>query len=150
MNVSDLTPYEWAQKERKAIIKELPVAGQNHPRIVWYHAFTTLKATTDEVPWCSAFMCAAAASCGYPSTKSALARSWAKYGDEGTGEVGDIVILSRGNSTTTGHVGFINSQYRKGDEYVEILGGNQNNCLSVAKFKADRIVAIRSFPAKVA
>lgn len=144
--LSPLTPYEWACEERKKAIQELQGKTQNNPRIVWYHAFTTLKATDDETPWCSAFMCAAAESCGYKSTRSAAAKSWLKYGEEGTGEVGDIVIFSRQGGN---HVAFISSQYRKGDQFVEVLGGNQSNSLRVSKYPADRLLAIRRFPAKL-
>lgn len=141
-----MQPYQWAIEERKKGIQELAGAKQNNPRIVWYHAFTTLKATTDEVPWCSSFMCAAAETCGYESTRSAAAKSWATYGEEGTGAVGEIAVFSRDGGN---HVAFINSPYKKGDQYVEVLGGNQSNSVRVSKYDASRLIAIRKFPSGI-
>jgi hypothetical protein len=48
-----MTPYEIAKAELGTT--EVP-GTQNNPRILEYHATTTLKATTDEVPWCSSFV----------------------------------------------------------------------------------------------
>lgn len=135
-----LKPYKWAWGE----IKQAEIAGpMSNPRIIFYHSFTTLKATNDEVPWCSAFMCAAAESTGFKSTKSAAASSWLDYGVEGDGSVGDIVVLSRGPNHH--HVGFLDQPYKKGDEFLTLLGGNQDNRVCVRKFKADRLLAIRRF-----
>lgn len=145
-DLNPLSPYLWAVEERKKGIQELAGKSQNNPRIVWYHAFTTLKATDDETPWCSAFMCACAESNGYKSTRSAAAKSWLDYGEEGTGEVGDIAIFKRVGGY---HVAFINSQYRKGDRLIEVLGGNQRDSISVAKYKSENLVAIRRFPARL-
>lgn len=143
LKLNPLSPYIWATKERLKGILEIAGKALNNPRIVWYHAFTTLKATDDETPWCSSFMCAAAESSGFPSTRSAAAKSWLNYGEEGTGEIGEIAIFSRlgGN-----HVAFINSKYRKGDKNVEVIGGNQKNSVTVSKYPADRLIAIRKFP----
>lgn len=139
-----LLPYQWAVEEQKKLIIELLGKTQNNPRIVWYHAFTTLKATDDETPWCSAFMCACAESNGFKSTRSAAAKSWISYGVEGTGEVGDIVIFKRDGGH---HVAFVNSKYQQGDKHIEVLGGNQSNSLRVSKYPADRLIAIRRFTA---
>jgi len=136
---SEMAPYEWARKELG--VHEIP--GSKHtPRIVWYHSFTTLKATDDETPWCSAFMCAAAESTGFKSTKSAAAISWKNYGKEGDGSVGDIAVFSR---TGGNHVAFVNKKFTKGDSVVEVLGGNQGNKVSVANYSADRLLGFRRF-----
>lgn len=142
--IDPLLPFKWAQEELKKGIKEILGRTAHNKRIIWYHAFTLLKATEDEVPWCSSFMNAAAASTGFPYTKSAAAKSWLKYGEEGDGSVGDIAVFTRGE--TGGHVAFINSPYKKGDKFVEVLGGNQGDTISVAKYKAENLLAIRRFP----
>ena len=136
-----MTPYEWALAEMKKDIKEIIGSGHNK-RIVWYHSFTTLKATDDETPWCSSFMCACAEINGFKSTRSAWARSWATYGVEGDGSVGDIVVLTRGNG---GHVGFVHQKYKKGDKYISVLGGNQSNTINVQKYPSERLLAFRRF-----
>ena len=135
-----MAPYRWALKE----LGQSEIGGSKHnPRIVWYHRFTSLKATTDEVPWCSSFICAAAESCGFKSTRSAAAKSWATYGEAGDGSVGDIAVLTRSGGN---HVTFFNKPYKKGDKTFSGLGGNQGNRVSIANQDAGRLIAIRRFP----
>ena len=140
-----LDPYKWALEEMRKDIRE--IIGKNHnTRIVWYHGHTTLKATDDETAWCSAFMCAAAEANGFKSTRSALARSWLNYGEEGKGEVGDIVVLSANSrGPNAGHVGFLASPYRQGDTLIAVLGGNQSNMLRVSNYQAKDLLAFRKF-----
>lgn len=138
-----LAPYEWAKQEHAKHIREV-IGKENNPRIVWYHSHTTLRATDDETPWCSAFMCACAENAGFKSTRSAAAKSWATYGEEGTGEIGDIAVFKRG--TSGHHVAFVNKPYRKGDRLINVLGGNQGNAISAVDYKAENLIAIRRFP----
>ena len=134
-----MAPYYWAQKEMGE--KEIP-GSKDNPRIVWYHSFTTLKATDDETPWCSSFMCAAAESTGFKSTKSARAKSWLDYGIPGDGPVGDIAIFTREGG---GHVAFVNKKFTKGDAVVNCLGGNQSNRVKVSDYDSSRLVGFRRF-----
>jgi uncharacterized protein (TIGR02594 family) len=137
-----MTPYECAKAEWAKGIKE--ISGRKHnPRIVWYASFTTLKASDDETPWCSSFMCAMAFLAGYPSTKSASAISWMNYGIDGDGLVGDIVILKRSGGY---HVAFLNKPYKKGDKTLNLLGGNQGDAVSIKDFDAENLLGIRRFP----
>lgn len=137
-----ITPYEWALNELKTQdTKEIP-GSKDNPRIVWYHSFTSLKATDDETPWCSAFMCCAAAQTGRPHTKSAAAKSWKTFGVEGTGAVGDIAVFSRDGGN---HVAFLHKPYKKGDSTLTVLGGNQGNKLSIDTRSSSRLLAIRKF-----
>ncbi len=142
LSEKQLAPYLWAKNEWLSNIKEV-TGKENNPRIVWYHAFTTLKATDDETPWCSAFMNAAAFSCGFQSKRSAAAISWKDFGIEGTGETGDIVVIQRKGGY---HVAFLHDTYRPGDKNMLLLGGNQSNKVGVSHFKAEGIIAIRRFP----
>lgn len=137
-----MTPLEWMLQELGTA--EIP-GDQDNPRIVWYHSHTTLKATDDETPWCSAVLCAAAEACGYPSTRSAAARSWLKYGERGYGDKGEIVVLSRGTNPTQGHVGILAEDFRPGDLIVHVLGGNQGNEVSVQSYDTRRVLAFRRF-----
>lgn len=137
-----LQPYEWAKKEWAQNIRELPSKEQNNPRILWYHSLTTLRATDDETPWCSSFMCAAAFSAAFKSTRSAAAKSWLGYGVEGNGSIGDIVIFSRAGGH---HVAFVHKVYKPGDKNICVLGGNQGNSVSVANYKAENLLAFRRF-----
>jgi uncharacterized protein (TIGR02594 family) len=148
-----LRPYEWAKKEWSANIKELSGKEKNNPRIIWYHSFTTLRATDDETAWCSAFMNAAAImGGGYPGTRSAAAISWEKYGVEiapENAQEGDILIFKRKDAQNpqARHVAFFKQAYvENGKKVIECLGGNQSNSVCIAKLKGETLVAVRRFP----
>ena len=57
------------------------VAGRSHnPRIVEYHATTTLAAKTDEVAWCASFVNWCLEQAGIRGIRSARAADWGKFG----------------------------------------------------------------------
>lgn len=121
-------------------IKEntLPLFGSwsipwtDNPRVVEYHQTTTGKATTDEVPWCAAFVSWVMTASGRPGKYSASAKAWLDFGDPvTTPEPGDIVIVREAAADQADpddkgikgyHVGFYIS---KTASSVRILGGNQ-------------------------
>lgn len=147
-----LRPLSWARTEWVKGVKERS-GKQHNPRIVWYHSFTTLKATDDETPWCSSFMCAAAESGGYPSTRSAAAISWETYGEEvhnlAEAQQGDILVFKRKDASNprARHVAFLYRQKTSlGGVILYCLGGNQKNSVSVAQYPVSELVAIRRFP----
>jgi len=117
------------------------IAGARHnPRIIEYHSATSLEATTDEVPWCSSFVNWVMAYAALPHTRSAMARSWLKWGVESaTPKVNDIAVLSRG-APPSGHVGFIVHITPSG---VYLLGGNQNNRVNVTRYPISRLLQAR-------
>lgn len=132
--------YEWA-------LKELGVAeisgSKDNSRIVWYHGFTMLKATDDETPWCSSFICAAAASNGCKSTKSAAAKSWLEM-PEGDGSVGDLAVYKR---TGGHHVHFVNRKYSSKASTIQGVGGNQGNKVSIAEYNKANLLGFRKLVA---
>ena len=135
-----LAPYRWAKQE----LGECEIQGSLHNRrILFYHSFALMQAKEDEVPWCSSFMCAASELSGYPSTKSAAAKSWENYGVPGDGSPGDIALFNFNGSF---HVAFVNSKFSQGSTLVECLGGNQGNKVSVVNFKSSGLVCFRRFP----
>jgi uncharacterized protein (TIGR02594 family) len=122
----------------KAELGQREVKGAKHnPRIIEYHKTTTLKGTTDEIPWCSSFVNWVMKQAGYPGTNSAAARSWLQYGQRlATPVPGCIVVLSRDGG---GHVGFYMGQ----DSYgIKILGGNQGDAVTVAQYAHGRCLAL--------
>lgn len=133
-----LMPYRWAQKELG--VQEVAGKGSN-PRIIYYHAFTSLKATDDSTPWCSAFMNAAAMSTGFTGTKSAAASSWLEYGIEGDGSVGDIAVFKREGGH---HVAFVNKAFT-GQAQIEVLGGNQRDRVGIDNYGVSNLLAFRRF-----
>lgn len=137
-----MTAFDLAQ--RYVGIAELS-GEKNHPLIQWWLSLCGFGTDApDEVPWCSAFVNGIAWELRLPRSKSAAARSWLEVGrpvlanDEQIGF--DVAVLSRGNTPTQGHVGFFGG-LKDGSVYV--LGGNQNNSVSVEKFAASRILEIR-------
>lgn len=137
-----LTPMQMAESE----IGVTEIVGKKHnDRVLWYHSFTSLKAVDDETPWCSSFVCAIMESCGFESTKSAAARSWETWGEKGAGKRGEIVVFSRGSNPKHGHVGFLARDYKEGDNYLHVLGGNQGNAVCIMKYPASRWIASRKY-----
>lgn len=137
VSTGKLAPFKWAQGE----LGQSEISGsKDNARIVYYHGFTTLKATDDETPWCSSFMCAAHETQGIRSTRSAAAKSWATWGKEGDGSVGDIAVFKR---TGGHHVAFINKKFQRGASVVNVLGGNQSNKVRVSDYDASNLIAIR-------
>lgn len=133
-------------------IRELPGAAQ-HPFIQWAHMLCGLGPDQpDEVPWCSSWLNAIAWALRLPRSKSAAARSWLTVGQgvrlEEARPGFDVVVLTRGAGkppgadviAAPGHVGLFAG--REGDQ-VLVLGGNQANGVSVARFPASRVLGVR-------
>lgn len=122
------------------------LAGSRHnPRILEYHACTTLKATQDEVPWCSAFACWAMEGGelgrAIRSTRSAAARSWMQWGVElKQPRLGCLAVFSRSSNPAFGHVAFYLDGY---GGMLDILGGNQSNRVCIAKYGTGRLLGYR-------
>lgn len=144
--VAPLAPSEPAEPPWLAVAlaevgqREVPGAGAN-PRIVEYHAATTLRATSDEVAWCAAFVSWVLERAGFRSTRSAAAASYCDWGEPSLARRGSIVVLhnpaARGSNLTRSgnHVGFLLSHDRK--RWV-VLGGNQSDSVKVSDFAKAR------------
>ena len=129
--------FSWMEIARGELGQKEVKGAKHNPRIIEYHKTTTLKGTTDEIPWCSSFVNWVMKQAGYPGTNSAAARSWLNYGQRLAAPVpGCIVVLSREGG---GHVGFYMGQ----DSYgLKILGGNQGDAVTVAHYPAGRCLGL--------
>ena len=96
----------------------------------------------DETAWCSAFVNWVALKEGYERSGKLNARSWLSVGQSvEVPEIGDIVVLWRSSkSSWMGHVGFFINQ---NDDYIYILGGNQNNQVNISKYPKERLLEFR-------
>jgi uncharacterized protein (TIGR02594 family) len=95
-------------------IREDARAGHHTQRILEYHATTTLKATSDEIAWCSSFVNWVLKEAGVKGTNSAAAKSWLNWGRElKEPQAGAITITKKNgadvaNGSTSGyHVAFL-------------------------------------------
>jgi uncharacterized protein (TIGR02594 family) len=97
------------------------------------------------IPWCAAFANAILRENNMATTDSLMARSFLNYGLVAKRpEEGDIVVLTRGRSNITGHVGFyVNTVTRNGKKYVAVLGGNQSKAINIAYYPATRVLGYR-------
>lgn len=138
----DSTPSApWLDIARREMHQVEVPGPKANPRIIEYHATTSLKATSDEVPWCSAFVNWVMEQAGIKGTGSAAARSWLKWGVPSMAKVGAIAIFKRGDNPAAGHVGFVVGAHPGG--YLEILGGNQSDQVKVSTFKVQNCLACR-------
>lgn len=131
----DIAEGEIGVRERK---------GRRHsPRILEYHATTTLEAERDETPWCSSFVNWVMEEAGYEGTSSALAVSWLKWGAAAEPAFGAITIIRRRirgldaatGSRTGNHVGFF---MRSNQRFIRLLGGNQRDGVRFSNYPLRR------------
>lgn len=128
----------------KAEIGQQEIAGSQHnPRILEYHAETTLNAKDDETAWCASFVGWCLRQAGLVGTRLAAARSYLTWGDALADPVpGAIAVLWRGSRDGwQGHVGFYVGEDPAGQ--MLLLGGNQANKVSVAPYSHDRLLNFR-------
>jgi len=100
--------------------------------------------------WCAAFVNAVLDETGVEGSASVsnyplTARSFLRWGvGVSEPEPGDVVVFPRGNSSWQGHVGFyLKTLEINGVDYYMILGGNQNNKVSIVPYRASRALGIR-------
>jgi uncharacterized protein (TIGR02594 family) len=132
-------------------IKEIP-GSKDNPQVVAMLRLDQSGDLKDEVPWRSAFVNYVAWLLRLPRSKSLAARSWLQIGSVvnlNEAEVGfDVVIFKRGEGeqpgpevvNAPGHVGFYAG--KEGTDIL-VLGGNQGDRVSIARFAADKVPGIR-------
>ena len=134
-------PYYTIAKQELGVYE---IVGMEHNnRIQEYHATTSLKADSDEIPWCSSFVNWCMVQCGYPSTGSAMARSWLLWGTpELHPSIGSTVcVFWRGSrESRSGHVGFYAGE---SETAILVLGGNQSDKVSYDWYPKKQLLAYR-------
>jgi uncharacterized protein (TIGR02594 family) len=131
--------HRWLETARAELnVAEIP-GPRAEARIVEYHLVTSLKASSDEVPWCASFVSWVLEQNGIRSTRSARAADYLTWGREvHQPRPGTVVVFSRTGGS--GHVAFY---LRDLGSEVEVLGGNQGNRVCVARFPKSRLLAYR-------
>lgn len=121
-------------------VAEHMAKGKHNTRIVQYHGTTTLKATTDETPWCASFVNWVLEQASYTGTRSAAAKSWLKWGtaleEARYGAITVIKSMKASGNYATGsasgyHVGFLLNET---PTHLKLLGGNQGDMVKVSQF----------------
>lgn len=139
-----LTAFDLAQ--RYVGTREVAGVVQHNPAILAMLRLDGGWPQEDEVPWCSAFTNWIAWHLRLPRSKSLMARSWLTIGagialsDAEAGN--DVVVLSRSDGVLAGHVGFYAGDARTTGEFL-LLGGNQDNEVSIAPFPIARVIGVR-------
>jgi len=144
--------------ERFIGIKEVP-GTEHNPQILAMLRLDDVWPEGDEVPWCSAFVNWVAWLLRLRRSESLRARSWLEVGDgiplHAARPGFDVVVLKRGGGDqpgaevldAPGHVGFFSSAefsiHGGLPTAVDLLGGNQGDRVSIARYPADRILGVR-------
>lgn len=139
---------------RYAGVGEL-AGDEDHPLVRWWLSRVGFGLFAhDEIPWCSAFVAGIAWELDLPRSTSAAARSWLKVGTPVPLEEAvagwDVVVLSRGPGPqpgpdrldAPGHVGFFDRSSTDATG-IWLLGGNQGDRVTVARFQASRVLGVR-------
>lgn len=120
------------------------IAGmQDNPKILSYAKEIGAEwVSNDETPWCAIFMQWCFKKAGLPFSYNANAKYFLNYGAHtDTPELGDIAILWRNNPlASTGHVGFV---IKENESTVWLLGGNQNNKVTILPFNKKQVLEYR-------
>ena len=100
--------------------------------------------------WCAAFVNAVLRDSGLEGSESVsnyplTARSFLHWGNEVQEPMtGDLIVFPRGNQGWQGHVGFYFGTVEVGGiTYYRVLGGNQNNQVSIELYPASKAISIR-------
>lgn len=126
-------------------IHEEPGAVAND-RIIEYAKHTTLKATSDEIAWCSSLANFVVDSAGFSGTHSAAARSWLDWGKVIDKPIlGCIVIFDRKDASNlnAAHVAVCDHPDIS-NGIIRVIGGNQSDSVSVARFPVSKVLGYRS------
>lgn len=124
-------------------VAEVPGDATN-PRIAEYAKHTTLRATSDEIPWCASFANFVVDTAGFTGTHLANARSFLKWGVPLKHPIlGCIVVLKRGDSATSGHVALCDHPDIS-NGVIRVLGGNQGNAVKVSRYSVADVLGYRS------
>lgn len=127
--------YHWygleEQKDRQ-LLKQ--ITGVDPVQTEWCAAFVNMVLLSQNLPQSSTVS-------AYPLT----ARSFLLWGDtvKDSPQQGDILVFKRGEPWQ-GHVGFyVNHRVVNGQIQYYVLGGNQNDSVSIDVYPGDRLIGIR-------
>ena len=149
--------YAWLKKETgpKILVEAVKhigvkeIVGKQHNPVImeWAKALGIEKTyTNDEIPWCGLFIAYCAHAAGLDVVKAPLwALNWNKYGNVAkVPMLGDVLTFTRNGG---GHVGIYVGEDAT---HYHVLGGNQNNSVSVSRIEKSRLSQARRTAWKIA
>lgn len=131
---------KWLELARQELgTREYP-GPANNPTVQQYYVDSVSKKYADEISWCAAFVGAMLARAGCRPSGSLLARSYLKWGIKlERPREGCIVIFKRGEPWQ-GHVAFFEADH---GSFVSVVGGNQADAVTRARFPKSKIIGYR-------
>jgi uncharacterized protein (TIGR02594 family) len=138
--------------EMRKLYGTVEVAGKgNNPLILSWAARIGLGHVyrADSIAWCGLTIAYAAAQAGYeyaPNGNPLWARNWASWGthiDPKKAMLGDVLVFARGNA---GHVALYVAEDAT---HFHILGGNQDDAVSIKRRAKAQLLAVRRCPWRV-
>ena len=149
--------YDWLKKETAPrilvqAVKQLGVkefVGKEHNPVIlaWAKNLGLERIyTNDEIPWCGLFVAECCRAAGLEVVERPLwALNWAKWGTPVTeAMLGDVLTFKRNGG---GHVGIYIGE---DSTHYHVLGGNQNNSVSVSRIAKNRLYKARRTAWKIA
>lgn len=136
----------WKAWEQVGVVETAGAAAT--PEIVrYFEKVGRADITSDEVPWCAAFVGAMLKEAGVPlmmpKDERLLARGYLKQGTEvplDQPRVGCVAVFRRTSDPRFGHVGFVNGIT---DTHIHLLGGNQANSVNVTAYPRSDLIGLR-------
>src|SRR5574342_929262 len=123
-------------------VKEVPGPLSNE-RITEYLKSVGLTADDDKMSWCSAFVNWCLKKGGVTGTENPVARSFLKWGVPANDppRLGSVAVFWRQSPDSwQGHVAFL---IHEDPWLVTVLGGNQSNSVSIARYPRNQLLAFR-------
>lgn len=143
--------FSWGQRSASHMNRAESMVGMtargNRQDLAQMFASTFSKAVDPlRTPWCAAWANAVLAKEGIQGTGSLLARSFLDWGTKTNNpSKGDVVVLARGRSSASGHVGFFVERAEiNGRRYVKVLGGNTGKAVRTAWYPESRVLGYRT------
>lgn len=137
-----MTGPQWLNLARAELgTKEIPGPPSN-PTVEQYYAEAAGgKAYSDDVPWCAAFVGAMLARSSREPSGSLLAKSYLDWGAKLAEPIpGAIAVFSRGKHSWQGHVAIVESV---GKNTVTVIGGNQGDAVTRARYPKSKVLGYR-------
>jgi uncharacterized protein (TIGR02594 family) len=100
------------------------------------------------IEWCAAFINSVLKENNITGSKSLTARSFLKWGEKTNNpQIGDILVFVRGDFEWQGHAGFYLDTVKYSNKtYYMILGGNQNDKVSIIYYPKSLLLEARKIP----